>query len=623
MTNSLQTDIAIIGGSFGGVAAALAATGRGRRVVLTDEYDWIGGQVTSQALCVLDELYDPTGETIMNRTYAEFRQRLRDFYKTRYRLSESGAAQVYFSPGNTAAASVAAEPHVAHAVLQDMLADARAKGLLTILTRHVPIAAEREGDHAIAVTVRDLHAPENTTRIEARFFLDGTETGDTYPLFELPFRIGSEAKADTREEHATEEAEPEAVQSFTMCFVVEFVPGGNFVGEKPADYEKIRDGQPFRLFTPGAKFFDPNFDATGQRIVPFWAYRCVIDQRNFADPAIRYSRAVINVNSNDYHGSNIVGSPRREEIIEEARGLSRAYLHWLRTEAPRDEGGQGYPELRLVPEATGTSDGFAQAPYVREGRRLRACELVVEEDIAAHAQTGSRARHFANSVGLAAYFVDVHKRSGRKPGKFFMARPYQIPLGALVSPQLRNFAVAGKGIGVTQITNGAYRLHTPEWAIGEAAGLLADYCLERQPAHPNLKGGELLDFQRQLLRRGIPLYWYEDLPPEHPAFEAAQLLALTGIWPGDPRHLRFEPQQSICRHRPMFIKVCEKLASKGTDLKELRDLHIVAHGFRKLDTAVQMLVALDRKGWPVSALERTWPAFAEDDHTPLDPARLW
>ena len=48
------------------MAAALAATDRGYRVILTDEFDWIGGQVTSQALCVLDELYDPTGETIMN-----------------------------------------------------------------------------------------------------------------------------------------------------------------------------------------------------------------------------------------------------------------------------------------------------------------------------------------------------------------------------------------------------------------------------------------------------------------------------------------------------------------------------------------------------------------------------
>lgn len=56
-------------GGFGGVAAALALTDRGLKVVLTDEFLWIGGQVTSRCLCVLDELYDPTGETIMNARY--------------------------------------------------------------------------------------------------------------------------------------------------------------------------------------------------------------------------------------------------------------------------------------------------------------------------------------------------------------------------------------------------------------------------------------------------------------------------------------------------------------------------------------------------------------------------
>ena len=45
----LSADVVIIGGGFGGVAAALAAARNGQRVILTEETDWIGGQVTSQA----------------------------------------------------------------------------------------------------------------------------------------------------------------------------------------------------------------------------------------------------------------------------------------------------------------------------------------------------------------------------------------------------------------------------------------------------------------------------------------------------------------------------------------------------------------------------------------------
>ena len=46
----LSCDIAVIGGGIGGCAAALAALRNGMRVILTEETDWIGGQLPSQAV---------------------------------------------------------------------------------------------------------------------------------------------------------------------------------------------------------------------------------------------------------------------------------------------------------------------------------------------------------------------------------------------------------------------------------------------------------------------------------------------------------------------------------------------------------------------------------------------
>lgn len=43
-------DVLVVGGGLGGVAAALAATRRGFKVLLTEETDWIGGQLTAQAV---------------------------------------------------------------------------------------------------------------------------------------------------------------------------------------------------------------------------------------------------------------------------------------------------------------------------------------------------------------------------------------------------------------------------------------------------------------------------------------------------------------------------------------------------------------------------------------------
>ena len=46
----LAADVVIVGGGLGGVAATLAAARLGRRVVLVEEIDWIGGQLTAQAV---------------------------------------------------------------------------------------------------------------------------------------------------------------------------------------------------------------------------------------------------------------------------------------------------------------------------------------------------------------------------------------------------------------------------------------------------------------------------------------------------------------------------------------------------------------------------------------------
>jgi NADPH-dependent 2,4-dienoyl-CoA reductase/sulfur reductase-like enzyme len=46
-------EVLIAGGGTGGVAAALAAARAGRSVVLLEETDWIGGQMTAQGVSAL------------------------------------------------------------------------------------------------------------------------------------------------------------------------------------------------------------------------------------------------------------------------------------------------------------------------------------------------------------------------------------------------------------------------------------------------------------------------------------------------------------------------------------------------------------------------------------------
>ena len=46
----LAADLVVIGGGLGGCAAALAAARNGLTVIMTEETDWIGGQITQQVV---------------------------------------------------------------------------------------------------------------------------------------------------------------------------------------------------------------------------------------------------------------------------------------------------------------------------------------------------------------------------------------------------------------------------------------------------------------------------------------------------------------------------------------------------------------------------------------------
>ena len=79
-----KADIAIIGAGLGGVAAALAALKAGRSVVLTEEYDWIGGQMTSQAVPSDEHSWiEQMGGT---RSFRALRTAVRQFYRDHYPL---------------------------------------------------------------------------------------------------------------------------------------------------------------------------------------------------------------------------------------------------------------------------------------------------------------------------------------------------------------------------------------------------------------------------------------------------------------------------------------------------------------------------------------------------------
>jgi len=551
----LEAEVAVIGGGTGGCAAALRAARLGHTVVLTEETDWIGGQLTAQGVSALDEhrYIEEFGGTA---SYYELRNGIRDYYRTHYQLTPAAAANPHLNPGNGWVSRLCFEPRAGLAVLEAMLAPEEAAGRLRLLREHVPVAAELEGDRVTAVWVRGSDGRE--TCIRARYFLDATELGDLLPLTGAEHVVGSEACSQTGEEHAPEVGNPEWAQSFTFPFAIEWCPGANHTIAKPEGYEQFRDSQPYTLVvdygpSKGQVRYGMFHTAPGS-FGPFWTYRRLIDRANFDDPRFPNDIAMINWTANDFAGGNVAirDAAGRAELFRQARLLSLGFLYYLQTEVPRDDGGYGYPEFRLRADVMGTEDGLSKYPYIRESRRILARRTIVESDIAARDNPGARAVFFPDSVGIGLYSIDIHACAGNQPQVGAATRPFQVPLGALVPVRLENLLPAAKNLGTTHITNGAYRVHPAEWAIGEAAGAVAAFCLNtgllpRQVAEDE---AALRRLQRLLVQCGMPLYWYEDVPLSHPAFAAVQWLAATGVWPGADDHLRFEPDQPLVTDRP-------------------------------------------------------------------------
>jgi len=528
----LSADLVVVGGGLGGCAAALAAARNGLRVIMTEETDWIGGQLTAQAVPP-DE--NPWIETFGGtRSYLNLRQQIREYYLRHYPLTAEARARPCLNPGNGWVSRLCHEPRVSLAVLQGLLAPYLSGRRILLLLRHKGVETLTNGDRVEVVRARSLESG-NDVVLRAPYFADATELGDLLPLTKTEYVTGAESQKDTGEPHAPAEAAPRNMQSFTCCFAMDYVRGEDHTIEKPREYEFWREFVPvLRPPWPGRllawEYGDP-ITAKATKLVTdpekgsgLWTYRRIADKTLFVEGTYPGDISLVNWPQNDYSLGNLYEVPTAEAArhLERAKQLSLSLLYWLQTEAPRPDGGTGWKGLRLRPDVVGTEDGLAKYPYIRESRRIRAEFTVVEQHVSTEfrmQETGAKreevkAAEFKDSVGIGSYRIDLHPSTGGDNSIDISSLPYQIPLGALLPQRVENLLPACKNLGVTHITNGCYRLHPAEWNIGEAVGALAAFCVtgRRVPREVRNQSGLLKSFQNLLSEQGVPLAWPKVTP---------------------------------------------------------------------------------------------------------------
>ncbi len=509
----LFADVVVYGGSLGGTLAAYSAAKQSKSVLLFEASDWIGGQLTSQAVPPDEHLW--IEETGCTASYREYRNQVRNYYRTNPYIIDELKTKEYFCPGGSTVSRLAHPPKLALKLLTELLEPYVKEGNLKIYLKSKLLSADTSGTEIRALR---MIVEGEKYLVKGRYFLDGSDEGELIAKSGCEYVTGAESREMTGEPSAADFYRPDDRQPVTWTLAFENRRTGEYVGEKPQEYETFKklvqpyDKYPiFSMYGPDSStgkakrfgMYPGEYDQNGKRLFGLYNYRRIVNSVYFKDGYEPYDVTLLNWPQNDYFLGNTFDDENAEENKRLAAQFTLCFFYWLQTEAPRADGGTGYPFFKSCGDAVGTQNGLTKMYYVRESRRIKAKYTVREQDIT----TGNP--DFYDSVGVGSYPIDLHITTRTHSFFYKPSKRFTIPLGAMIPVRMTNLIPACKNIGTTHLTGGCYRLHPVEWTVGEAAGLLASYAIESGTEIAELRADKarLASFQEFLMQNGIQLHW--------------------------------------------------------------------------------------------------------------------
>ncbi len=511
-------DVVIAGAGMGGVGAAVQAARMGRSVLLLEDTDWIGGQMSAAAVTSMDE-----GVTLV-RERGLYRE-LCGLIAAHYQPLGINHVTAYWN------GHVCVEPRVGRHVLHVLLGDAAGGGELDLALRSRVTKVTKSGDAVTGVEIVD--ADKQTRSITSKVLIDATEWGDVIPLTGARYRVGN----------CTNDAiDPKRhVQSNTWTAVVKQYPQGVpeelQIKDKPPGYTDNVHAAFVRSLTPG--------ETVDMKTKP-WNWATFIGYRGMPDssrsdhpPGI--TRTHLNYN-NDYPSSVAeLEDPAMRLATNRAMQMKTLHLlyfiqHTLEKTDWSVANDEGYdtPHRRAEVDAwlAERSDlvpyrqalyHFSIIPYTREGRRIIGLHTLTAHEIE---RKEGKPIQFAHTVALGDYAVDLHGSMSKPyleldldhesdmPHKFGERGlgPFAIPFECFIPEKVDGFLPAEKNISQSRMVNGATRLQPHTLLMGQAAGAIAALAIEKkiQPREVDptqvqrvlLDAGDTLSIARPVARWG-------------------------------------------------------------------------------------------------------------------------
>ena len=537
-------DVAVIGGTPAGIAAAVAAGRAGKTVVLIEQSPVLGGMLSSGVIR-LDDLYVESNSGVME----EFRQRVKAYHRTELAADPLVKAHLNRDPRFpwNVAEGRAWEPHTAARIYAEIVAEI---GTITTHFNEVAVGVEIKENRVTGVVTQNR---DNQGKLgekqayTAKVIIDATYESDLAAFAKVPFRIGREARS---------EEEPHAGRIYTNFF--RGVPGtlkATILPESTGEADDRsqaftyrltgkdygRPDHPYRIKEP-----PPNYDPAKYR----WNSnnKPIIPNRKFDLLGISWGGDLTG------YGTRWVLADWEERVkIERVfRNYDLGWLYYIQTEG-------GSPNIGIPDDEFMDNNNLPYRLYVRQGRRIEGRYTLKESDIHKDLRgNGLRGPLNSNSVAIGVYGIDSHNVQGPTARKeprsgvgaaegtlhlFDVTGPYQIPYGVMV-PKQRQGILFPVGISSTHVAMCTVRME-PVWSsLGQAAGVAAALAVNHGLELDKLSVSEIQD---ELVRQGCVLFFYTDLPRDAPAFEAVQKLSLLGaVANNDPDRFHSEgPSASL------------------------------------------------------------------------------
>ena len=485
----LTTDILVIGGGTGGVAAGLQSARMKVNTIITEPTTWLGGMFSAAGVPAFDGNHNmPSG------IWAEFREQLYKVYGGADNVATGWVSNTLF------------EPHVGDSILKVMAATAPK---LKVFYQYEFVKAIKSGT-TIKGAVFKNSVSNATITIFAKQVIDATELGDVMASAGIPFDVGMEANSLTGENVNVPETN-DIIQDITYAAILkDYGPQSDKTLPRPDNYDPIEFDGCCNEFCSKPEKLTSN--VTAQKMLDYGKL-----------PNGKYMINWPGKGNDIYLNLIALSYAQRQEELKKAKAKTIRFIYFLQTQF-------GFKNLGLAKDEFPTEDDLPLIPYHREGRRVTGLVRFKIQHISNPFNEDSPLYRTGISVG--DYPIDHHHRENLAAPQhlgFYPVPSFNVPLGALIPAGFNGIIIAEKGISVSNVVNGTTRLQPCVMLTGQAAGTLAALCIKQQK---NAAQVSVREVQKQLLNNKAYIMPYYDVKPSHPFFIAIQKIGATGILKG-------------------------------------------------------------------------------------------